>query len=642
MTRLLWGKPRRTGLDSVAGRPVWAALVALVWSAVAFADRGDATGMLGLVPRGSELAVVVDDAAALRGTPAGRAVLGWIRSMETFDGTRSAWSELAAQLGLDEDDAAERLLGRRFAVVLPPASEGSNAEPEGSTTDRGATVEPWTLISVVDEQTAALLRRGLNLSLRGVTGGRPVHLSEAGRVRVVLARLDVSDRDDGTTLFVAGPRRYPETVDAVAAALSSPVSSRSVVAEPAVRRLVQLSDRADFAVVLLASRGSPVDAAGVRAGVEATDAVDGAPRRERFAVAGSVSGDGELLRLTIVAERGEGTGEADVAGEASALWADRTFEAMADGAAIAWIDSLFGVGFAGAINDAAGGSAIVLSQTLRSWWSGPIALAAYPDAEAPLSIALAVDTAHRVKTLRSLDALVASWSQGASVLGDGEGGAGVAAHEAPVAGVHDLNGLFPDAMRHATLAGVFASLRSLNTPLISGASRFAWTSRASTPRRPFPAEGGEDARDAPGWLVLGIGASGVRQVADAVVGGMKAEPGEGDRRPIRWLSIGMIDFELIESIIAAPGGRGGDAGRSGSARGVFPDMFAALRSVWWRVLRLDESLVAGQAELRFVAADGVGGRRAAAEGDERRFAASATTTDAFVRRVRVLQTVSDR
>jgi|GEM_PF-2050544 len=175
-----------TGAATLARRGVAAWLCALlVLTGVARADWDSLVSVVSRAPGDAELVVAVEDAAHLRRTRIGEALTGVIRESGLLERTGSAWDELALRLGLSDDDAFDRLLGRRVVLIVRPGGAGRD----------------WALISDVDQRTEALLRARLRPVPRRLVNRRPVYALENGAFELVTARLS-----DGRALFLITPR----------------------------------------------------------------------------------------------------------------------------------------------------------------------------------------------------------------------------------------------------------------------------------------------------------------------------------------------------------------------------------------------------------------------------------------------------
>lgn len=144
------------------------------------AESCDATGLespaqaCGRAPDASDLVIVIDNAAGLATTPAGRGALRVLEDVGLFSGTSVAWAELAAALGMSPEAALEAMAGSRTMLVA--ANE---------TAERPAA---WALLTEVSAQTERLIRERLKPVPRQIVDGQPVLMLENGRFLLATRR----------------------------------------------------------------------------------------------------------------------------------------------------------------------------------------------------------------------------------------------------------------------------------------------------------------------------------------------------------------------------------------------------------------------------------------------------------------------
>lgn len=129
---------------------------------------GDAASAASIVPADVELFMVVDDAAAWRRGPGGKLLESGGRALAEAGDLARAWKGLAAALDMDEGRAFDELLGRRLVFAQRSAKDP-------------AATSPWVVVSLVSNETEALLRRRLRPAPRRVERGITVLALEDGR-----------------------------------------------------------------------------------------------------------------------------------------------------------------------------------------------------------------------------------------------------------------------------------------------------------------------------------------------------------------------------------------------------------------------------------------------------------------------------
>lgn len=170
-------------------------------------ERGDAVALLGSVPSGVELAVVVEELSSAWDSPAIATAISSVQAVTDLSGTLDAWSVLAERLDLTPDEAARRLLGRRFMLV---------SESEGD-------ADSWAIAMAVDAETARLLRKKLDAIPRALRDGLPVLSIENNAFELVVhdrgnRRLTTAmgaGLDGGDAVVVLGPSSRSRVFDAL-------------------------------------------------------------------------------------------------------------------------------------------------------------------------------------------------------------------------------------------------------------------------------------------------------------------------------------------------------------------------------------------------------------------------------------------
>lgn len=204
----------------------FALAICLLAAPAAVAQRADLSSSAAVVPDDVDLLVAVDGAAEWRRGPSGPALTalttGLLRSQ---DGT-AAWGRFAAQLGLDEEIAFDRLLGTRIVFARRGAGPNQN----------------WVLVSTIDRETERLLRQRLQAAPRRVQQGLPIMAIEDGRFWIAS-----SVRGDKAQI-VLGPAEDPALFDEVAGAVANPPRVRVDPPGPA-RQLLQKDAEARALIV---------------------------------------------------------------------------------------------------------------------------------------------------------------------------------------------------------------------------------------------------------------------------------------------------------------------------------------------------------------------------------------------------------
>ncbi len=171
------------------------AIALAVLSPVASASQDpDVDRVLDMLPVRADAAVVVRDAARLRGTPSGAALARLVADAGTLDRTRGAWSGLSRSLGWTDAKAFDEILGTRVIVVL--------RDPRGDAPE-------WALLTQVTPDTERRLRQRLAAMPRGNIAGLAVLGVEDGAYEIMVGPAKVIDTPRGersVVTIVLGPR----------------------------------------------------------------------------------------------------------------------------------------------------------------------------------------------------------------------------------------------------------------------------------------------------------------------------------------------------------------------------------------------------------------------------------------------------
>ncbi len=131
-------------------------------------------GFLATLPDDIDLAVVVERGSAIRASPWGDAAAKFLGDAGTMGEMTAAWDGLATQLGWSRNEAFDRLLGGRVAVV----SKGV-----GDAHDRR-----WALLSDVSVETEQRLKERLLAAPRAIVEGHQILTLENGAYELATHR----------------------------------------------------------------------------------------------------------------------------------------------------------------------------------------------------------------------------------------------------------------------------------------------------------------------------------------------------------------------------------------------------------------------------------------------------------------------
>lgn len=308
--------------------------------AAAPADDASISSAARAIPEAARTLLVVDNAAGIRKSGAGGAATELVATVADFTRTREAWSRLAQQLKLTDQEAFDTLLGKRVTFAA--------AELPDHTLD-------WVILSAIDRDTESRLRSALRAAPRDIAGGLPVLSVENGRFELVLA-----PKGDDRLLVLA------------------PAGSTGLFES----------------VVANVARGGPDASLADTEPLRRVRALGGAPRalavfRDDDAwLSVAFNPDNDAIRASFVAG-GEGIQTAEVQ-----PWSLDTFSAAADGALFAIVesDSLpANLRIATRVGKAPL-ARVLMPPDPHRLRGGRVAIRAMPSADGPLDIAVAMQT----------------------------------------------------------------------------------------------------------------------------------------------------------------------------------------------------------------------------------------------------------
>ena len=456
----------------------------------------------GTAPDACDVVVVIDGAAKLASTEAGRGTLRVLEEMGLFADTSIAWAELASALGMTPMGALEAVAGSRTMLM---ATRQTTQSPAG-----------WALLTEVSGETERLIRARLKPVPRQIVDGQPVLMLENGRF-LLATRRDSSrsgaDRDSnrkerrttGAAVLVA-PADSPALFEACLPILTGKPAPHPIEADADSSRA--LDDHPYDAFILYRARVSAEpDSSRTLASVGATAGAASGPGAWTTAIscAPSFIGDADRVRRSRIH--------------------GPLFRAMSDGAIIA----------IGAPVSDAREQGTTFARTFYRFLSDVAPLfegsgvVAVRGGNNPISkpgseILIAATLKDRDDIAGAIDAGMASLINRLS--------------RAELAGVdaQDFGGHFPGAVREATLT---ARSLSFLTPLIGPAPVARWCAI------------GLDNPSSPGWWLLSIAdaaaPSGTRTLR--TVGATLAPDADGHATDW-WTTVGIV--RPAQAIAAAP------------------------------------------------------------------------------------------
>lgn len=462
-------------------------------------SRGDAVDLLSAVPADARLVVAIDDLQRAWDSPAIGTAISSLQSVTDLSGTLDAWSILAKQLGMKPDEAARRLLGSRFLLVSEPDGDGAS----------------WAIATVVDAETAGLLRRRLAAVPRALRDGLPVLAIEGNAFELVVQ--DVAKRrvssamasgtNAGDALVVLGPSSRARLFDALlGSALGAGARGETMNDAQAGRIARALPDGTDV-VVLRADADN--DRAWFVLGAE----IEGHTIRSNF-----LRLNPELAASTVTTIKPWKLGVFDRASRNSLL-------------AIAEVDAL-AAPVMPAMREAFGEELIGrLRLPEPGTFAGRAMLLGFESVNGPLDVVTVMETPGTTAASIQTDRSVAT---SLSALFGGER-------------FEDFGGLFPNALRKVDLRPVMQARgpEVLDALWPESGPVLAWTVRNSVER---------GAGDERGWMVLGIGEDHVLGVAESLIA---QDEDDHKHASLPWVSVfevrprALLD-ELAGQVLALP------------------------------------------------------------------------------------------
>jgi hypothetical protein len=477
-------------------------LAALAGARSARADLDPVT-LAGSVPADVDVLIAVEGGAEMRRTPVGGVVFE-LAALAGFVGSVGpAWGELADALGATGEAAFDDLLGGRVVYLKRNPDDAPSS---------------WALMSRVSPRTAERLRDRLRAAPRDILGGRPVLTIDGGRLSLLLG-----PEEDGRRVLLIGPGTARSLFDELGRTLDRG-PERALADTERFARVARLGRRGDaFLLARAAAEGGPVWVAAL---------ADVKPERIDTSF---------LVSLPSLVDRADSV----------RTWSRETFDELADDAFVLVLD----------LNDVGDGSSAMpglglpftLPDEVCSLMSDRLALLVRPGADAPIELALAVETLDINDMAGPADALVEGLVRRMPG-GDGLGDRVAALRSTPASAIRtvDLGRALPALDEFGWEAGPWLSWRGRKTD--------------------EPCDPGQ----APGWWTVGVGTRAVDELSEAV-----ARNPEGVSLP--WLSLGVV--------------RPGATLRALERAGVpSPDALAPLarvREIAWEALRMSEGVVVG-------------------------------------------------
>jgi hypothetical protein len=508
----------------------------------------------GRAPESCDLVVVIDDAASLASTAAGRGSLRVLEDVGLFTGTSVAWAELASALGMTPDAALQAMAGSRTMLM---ATRETVERPTG-----------WALLTEVSGQTERLIRERLKPVPRQIVDGQPVLMLENGRILLATRRGTKGRGTEVVATVLIAPADATALFEACLPMLSGNRSARALGDDARVGSV--LVDGASDAFVLYRGRESEepganrslvaVSAWGTERGWRATIACDSRVLGEPDDVAGSAI-PGSLFDAVSRAVAG-GAGDGKAFGGAVIAFGAPVSDARDKGSA-------FSKFFFRLLSDIAPnfhGAGLVAIREREAGVSGGVAT----------DLILCASVKGDPGVAATLDAGMASL---VNRMSRGEGG---------VTEAQDFAGRFPGAVREATMS---ARGLSVLASMIGAAPVIRWCGTGMD---------GQSLDDAPRWWLAGISdgampsdAGMLRSVAASLAPDAESlnarEPLAQASGDDVWTTIGLV--------------------RPSRALQISPPVLATLlrpfralrfvRTISWRGALGDAGLVRGEAALEF-------------------------------------------
>ncbi|HVZ94855.1 MAG TPA: hypothetical protein VG797_10130 [Phycisphaerales bacterium] len=145
-----------------------------------------------LAPADADFVIAVDDAAGMRRGMVGQGLSAILAAALDLDRTGESWKKFAKQLDLSQEEAFDRLLGKRFALVQRWSIKGDSS---------------WAIRSVVDRTTDEFLRARLKPAPRKMEKGTVVLSIEDGAFWLALRATGEN------TAIILGPGTAPGLFD---------------------------------------------------------------------------------------------------------------------------------------------------------------------------------------------------------------------------------------------------------------------------------------------------------------------------------------------------------------------------------------------------------------------------------------------
>lgn len=201
---------------STVSRLLAALMSVLLAGAVAPARQADggraqdtASDAAATMPANAELVLVVENGRELRQTALGGALRGVFGIGGAMEDAGGPWRGLAQQLGYEEFEAFDRLLGHRVVLVARGVANPETAH--------------WALVSRVSAETSKRLRERLEISPRVIGRGQQIFSLEQGRYELTLftpSARRINRADDRSVTLVLAPTGRSELFDEVLGVLA--------------------------------------------------------------------------------------------------------------------------------------------------------------------------------------------------------------------------------------------------------------------------------------------------------------------------------------------------------------------------------------------------------------------------------------
>jgi hypothetical protein len=200
----------------------------------------------GAIPMDADLVLVIENASDLRSTAVAAAAAGLFGADGLLGDSRIAWRALAAELGWTEDEAFDRLLGRRVVLVARGIEKPDTSR--------------WVLLSQVSMETDRRLKERLKAAPRGIAQGQQMLAIEQGRYELTsfrLAEKRSKDReDDRAVTMLLAPAGRSELLDAMLEQrVKKQVPLRPLRGEPVFAEASKLGEPEILLLARLGDRG---------------------------------------------------------------------------------------------------------------------------------------------------------------------------------------------------------------------------------------------------------------------------------------------------------------------------------------------------------------------------------------------------